>query len=184
MVLDSYSLNNRVQLSDVPLLDAPECESLGFGDGVDTYRQFSGPAHLANVNIVSNEMGAVNTAAYSLTLPNLLFHVKRAWAGGITMVVLHGSPYVGNYPNTTWPGYTTFSYAYTEMWNRLQPCWIHMKDWLDFIGRTQYALQQGTPKVDLAFYLYETPYNPVQLYRSDDLVRLGMINTPDSATFG
>ncbi len=91
------------------------------------------------------------------------------------MVVLHGSPYSGDYPNTTWPGYTTFGYEFTEMWNKIQPCWIHIKDTLDYIGRTQYELQQGTPKVDLAFYLFETPYEPIKQYPSNNLEDMGKI---------
>lgn len=161
-------------MSDIPLVDTPECESLGFSDDVDNYRQFSGPAHLYAKQVISNELGAVNTAAYSLTLPELLFHTKRAWSGGISMVVYHGSPYSGNYPNTTWPGYTTFNYMFTDMWNRIQPCWQHMKDTLDYVGRTQFILQQGVPQIDLAFYLYETPYTPVHQYPSENLQILGM----------
>jgi len=118
-------------------------------------------------------MGAVRVPAYSQTIPELLFHVKRAFAGGITMNVFHGSPYSGNYPNTTWPGYTTFFYVYTDMWNRIQPAWKHMKDTLDYVGRNQYILQQGVEKVDVAFYLYEAPYNLIPQYPSDNLAELG-----------
>ena len=114
-------------------------------------------------------MGAVNTAAYSLTIPKLLFHVKRGAAGGITMNVFHGYPYSGNYPNTTWPGYTTFGYSYTDMWNSIQPCWQHMKDMMDYVGRNQWTLQQGVPKVDLAFYLFANPYAVQQAYNSSNL---------------
>ncbi|KAE8392565.1 hypothetical protein BDV23DRAFT_181495 [Aspergillus alliaceus] len=44
----------------VPLVNAPECESLGFSDSIDGYGQFSGPAILAGKRIVSNEIGAVS----------------------------------------------------------------------------------------------------------------------------
>ena len=142
-------------------MDAPECESLGFVDSVDLYRQFSGPAHLAGKTIISNEMGAVHQPAFSLTIPELLFRIKRAMSGGVTMNVLHGSPYSGNYPNTTWPGYTAFYYVYTEMWNRVQPAWHHMKDILDYIGRNQFILQKGVVKVDLAVYQFQSPWNPI-----------------------
>jgi alpha-L-rhamnosidase len=166
-------VTNLVQLDDIPLIDTPECESLGFADNVDAYRQFSGPAHLSGKNVISNEMGAVSTPAYSLTIPNLLFHVKRAAAGGVTMNVFHGSPFSGNYPNTTWPGYTTFAYMFTDMWNSIQPCWQHMKDMMDYVGRNQWSLQQGAPKVDLAFYLYESSYVVLQEYPSTNLQERG-----------
>ncbi|KIX10705.1 uncharacterized protein Z518_01789 [Rhinocladiella mackenziei CBS 650.93] len=160
-------------LSDIPLLDAPETESLGFGDLVDSYRQFSGPAHLHGNNVVSSELGAVLTPSYSQTVPDLLYHIKRSWAGGITQIVIHGGAYTGNYPNTTWPGYQAFGFRYTENWSGLQPCWQHLSDTLDYVGRTQYVLQQGIPKIDLAFYLYESPYTPATQFQSDALQKLG-----------
>lgn len=33
-------------LANVPYVNAPECESLGFGHLIDGYRQYSGPANL------------------------------------------------------------------------------------------------------------------------------------------
>ncbi|GFF56219.1 hypothetical protein IFM58399_10263 [Aspergillus lentulus] len=160
-------------LGDISLSDAPECESLGFSDNVDAYRQFSGPAHISNRNVISNEMGAVNKPAYMLTIPELLYSIKRAWSGGVNMVVLHGYTYSGNYPNTTWPGYTTFGYRFTEMWNQIQPAWIHMKDYLDYISRNQFVLQQGRPQIDLALYLYETPWSAVDLLHSSNITAAG-----------
>lgn len=40
-----YNLPGDMEAA-VPLVNAPECESLGFKDSVDAYRQFSGPAVL------------------------------------------------------------------------------------------------------------------------------------------
>ncbi|GIK03432.1 hypothetical protein Aspvir_007501 [Aspergillus viridinutans] len=163
-VFESASNNLPLEmLGDIPLSDAPECESLGFSDNVDAYRQFSGPAHISSRNVVLNEMGAVNKPAYMLTIPELLYSIKRAWSGGVNMVVLHGYTYSGNYPNTTWPGYTTFGFAYTEMWNQIQPAWIHMKDYLNYILWNQFILQQGCPQIDLALYLYKTLWNAIDL---------------------
>jgi hypothetical protein len=159
--------------SDIPLVDAPEGESLGFGNLADAYRQFAGPAHLYNKSDISTELGAVNTPAYSLRIPDLLQQVKRSLAGGFTMHVLHGFPTSTSYPNTTWPGYTTFFYEFTEMWNQIQPVWQHMKDSLDYIGRNQWALHQGTPQVDLAFYLHASPWAPKTQYNSQNLNSLG-----------
>jgi hypothetical protein len=163
---DVRSFIDRAQLSDIPLLDAPETESLGFSDIVDSYRQFTGPAHLHGNNIISSELGAVLTPSYSLTVPELLYHIKRSWAGGINQMVIHGGAYSGDYPNTTWPGYQAFGFRYTENWSGLQPCWQHMSDYLDYVGRTQYVLRQGVPKVDLALYLYEGPYEPSVQFQS------------------
>lgn len=161
------------QFGDVPLVDAPEGESLGFGQTTDVYRQFTGPAHLANKSVISTEVGAVRTPPYSLLLPSLLQMIKRSFAGGFTMNVIHGFPASCSYVNTTWPGYTTFYYEFTEMWNQIQPAWQHMRDSLDYIARNQWVLQQGSPRVDLAFYMYEPFWKVVEKYNSTNLLDLG-----------
>ncbi|KUI65520.1 hypothetical protein VM1G_01214 [Cytospora mali] len=149
-------------LEFTPSVDAPECESLGFKDSLTSYRQFSGPAHLSGRNVISSEMGAVSGSAYGLSIPQLLFHAKRGLAGGVTQNVLHGSPYSGNYPNTTWPGYTAFGYKYSEQWTPHLPTFGsgHLKDAVDWIARNQWVLQQGKPKIDLAVYYYAAPWVP------------------------
>ncbi|KAI7973218.1 hypothetical protein EIK77_004495 [Talaromyces pinophilus] len=183
IIVDEETAELLKSLSDIPLVDAPECESLGFADNVDLYRQFSGPAHLAGKTVISNEMGAVKVPAFSLTIPDLLFRIKRAMSGGVTMNVLHGSPYSGDYPNTTWPGYTAFFYVYTEMWNRIQPAWNHMKDILDYVGRNQFVLQKGVIKVDLAFYQFQSPWNSLPANFSE-LVTKDNLLLPQAAVIG
>ncbi|KAL1856677.1 hypothetical protein Plec18167_009116 [Paecilomyces lecythidis] len=160
-------------LADVPLLTAPELESLGFDNTIDLYRQFTGAAHLSDRNIISSEAGAVNIAAYSLRVPEFLGIMTRSYAGGVNQIVAHGFPYSGPYTNTTWPGYTTFFYQYTEMWNQIQPAWRHFRDIFDFMGRTQWVLQQGSPLVDLALYMYKVPWETTISYSSDNLRNVG-----------
>ena len=46
-------------LSNVPYVNAPECETLAFLGSVNGYRQFAGPANLAGKRIISSELGAV-----------------------------------------------------------------------------------------------------------------------------
>lgn len=92
------------------------------------------------------------------------------------MKVIHGYPAFAQYPNTTWPGYTTFWFDFTDMWNPIQLAWRHMHDVLDYVGRNQWTLQQGTPKVDLAFYLCASPWTPVTQYSSTSLQGLGKWN--------
>jgi hypothetical protein len=161
--------------SDISLLDAPEAESLGFQQLTDAYRQFSGPAHLANISVISTELGAVNIPPYSLLMTDLLQQIKRSFAGGFTMNVIHGFPASVPYINTTWPGYTAFFYRYTEMWNQIQPAWDHMQENLDYVGRNQWILQQGSPRIDLAFYSYKSPWAPTIEYKSTNLADLGKL---------
>ena len=85
-----------LKLANVPIVAAPELESLDFSDLIDAYRQYAGPAHLAGRRVVSSECGAVRGEAFAQTLPELLWHVKRSFAGSVNMFVLHGFPYSGN----------------------------------------------------------------------------------------
>lgn len=85
----------NVQLENIPVVDAPECESLDFSDLIDGYRQYAGPANLAGKRVVSSECGAVHGEAFFQTLPELLWHVKRSYAGSVNQFVFHGFPYSG-----------------------------------------------------------------------------------------
>ena len=70
-------------LANVPAVNGPECESLGFGHLIDAYRQFAGPANLAGKRIISSELGANRGRSYSQTLPELIWDVKRSIAGSV-----------------------------------------------------------------------------------------------------
>ncbi|KAL3468836.1 hypothetical protein BJX99DRAFT_268992 [Aspergillus californicus] len=162
-------------LTNVPVVDAPECESLQFGDNIDGYRQFSGPAYLAGKAVVSNEMGAIS-AAYNYPLPRLLYSIASAVAGGVNQFVLHGQSYTGNYYETTWPGYTAFSYSFSELYSDKQPSWDHgMPEVLEYIARVQYIQRQGIPRTDVAIYSKTSATDPSfgTIYQSDDLLNGG-----------
>jgi hypothetical protein len=74
-------------LSNVPAVNAPECESLGFNHVIDAYRQFAGPANLAGKRVISSELGAQRNEAYSQTLPELIWDVKRSIVGSVNNFV-------------------------------------------------------------------------------------------------
>lgn len=161
-------------LANIPLVNQPECESLGFDHNIDAYRQYSGPANLAGKRIISSETGANFGEDYQETIPELLWDVKRLLVGSVNHNVFHGWPYSGNYGNTTWPGFTTFAYVFSEMHGRHQPAFIHYRDWLDFVARCQYIGQTGGPKVDLVFYHKQTAsYHGATVYEPNDLVAAG-----------
>ncbi|PWY91931.1 hypothetical protein BO94DRAFT_555096 [Aspergillus sclerotioniger CBS 115572] len=126
-------------LANIPYVNGPECETLGFSNNIDSYRQFAGPAHLAGKRVISNEAGAEMSKVYQEPIPELLWTLKRALAGSVNQFVLHGYPNSGNYGNTTWPGFTTFAY----------------------LSRNQFVGQTGIPKVDLAFWSKSTSYKSV-----------------------
>ncbi|KAH6716535.1 hypothetical protein BKA61DRAFT_717923 [Leptodontidium sp. MPI-SDFR-AT-0119] len=160
-------------LADVPVVDVPELESLGFRDDKDLYRQFTGPAHLQHNNVISTEVGAVKSGAYVMTVPSLLRSFKDSFAGGVNMMVIHGFAYTGEYPGTTWPGYTSFFYLFTEQWNQKHPAWKHFKDSMDYTARCQMMLQSGVPQIDLIFYLFEEPWTATNANMSENLKEAG-----------
>ncbi|EXF81412.1 hypothetical protein CFIO01_01074 [Colletotrichum fioriniae PJ7] len=174
-------------LDSIPLVNAPEGESLGFNDSPSLYRHLSGPAHMASNPVVSSEAGAVNGASYTQTIADLLRTVRRGLAGGVSMNVLHGYAYSGVYAQTTWPGYTVFAYTFTEMWGPRMPAWRgshhageggnstsagFMADAMAYVARNQFVSQVGTARVDLAFYQYAAPFAKV-VYKSDNLEKMG-----------
>ncbi|GKZ38031.1 hypothetical protein AbraIFM66950_009945 [Aspergillus brasiliensis] len=148
-------------LANIPYVNGPECETLGFSENIDSYRQFAGPAHLAGKRIITNEAGAMIDSVYQESIPELLWTLKRSFAGSVNQFVLHGYPTSGNYGNTTWPGFTTFSYLFSEMHGPRQPAFAYYKDWLDWLSRTQFVEQTGIPKVDIAFWSKSTSYKTV-----------------------
>ncbi|KAL2882292.1 hypothetical protein SGCOL_002561 [Colletotrichum sp. CLE4] len=170
-------------LDSIPLVSAPEGESLGFNDSPSLYRHLSGPAHMTRNPVVSSEAGAVSGASYTQTIPDLLRTVRRGLAGGVSMNVFHGYAYSGAYAQTTWPGYTVFSYTFTDMWGPRMPSWRSqrsengsgdgfMADAMAYVARNQFISQIGTARVDLAFYQYAAPFAKL-IYESDNLEKLG-----------
>lgn len=165
-------------LANIPLVDGPECETLGFSHNIDGYRQFAGPANLAGKQIISSEAGAVGGLTYQQTIPTLLWDLKRSIAGGINQFVLHGYPFSGDYGNTTWPGFVTFNFLFSEMHGPRQPAWGFYGEWLNWTARTQFIAQTGIPKVDLVFWSKLGSYSSISTqYAPTDLVDAGKVET-------
>ncbi|KAJ3756701.1 hypothetical protein EV360DRAFT_84703 [Lentinula raphanica] len=131
--------------------DTPEIESLGIPT-IDGARQLSGGVHLGNRTLFSSETGARVLEGYSMRMMELLQDANVQYAGGVNVIMIHGFPYSGDYPNTTWPGITTFGYDVGDMHGPRMPAWDHYKEYLDYLARTQYALQAGVAKVDIGIY--------------------------------
>lgn len=161
-------------LANIPLVDGPECETLSFNSLVDGYRQFAGPANLAGKRVISSEVGAVFGGAYQQSVPDLLWDLKRSLVGGVNAFVLHGYPFSGDYGNTTWPGFVSFNYVFSEMHGPRQPSWAFADEWLGWAGRVQYVAQSGVPKADLAFWSKLTSYEDIATqYEPTDLLEAG-----------
>ncbi|ETS76560.1 hypothetical protein PFICI_11947 [Pestalotiopsis fici W106-1] len=158
-------------LRAVPVADVPETETLSFGNNIDGFLQYSGPADLARKQIISIELGADYKLSFSQTWSRLLLDATRAFIGGVNQVIIHGATYSHNFTQTTWPGYTTHGYDYPEH-SRHQPSWdVGCPEALAYLGRVQWVLQSGTPKVDVVFWDRQSPQSafPFALYQPSDL---------------
>lgn len=111
-----------------------------------------------NRSIISTEVGAILTASYTQTVPELLTLFKKSFASSVSTMVIHGFAYSGEYPHTTWPGVNSLGYQYSEMWNSQFPAWTQLKDAFDYTARNSLILQSGQPQTDLAFYFYSAPW--------------------------
>ncbi|KAJ5357882.1 hypothetical protein N7541_005040 [Penicillium brevicompactum] len=175
----SYNLPIDMQTT-IDRVDAPECESLAFNDNIDGYRQFSGPANVAQKPVISNEMGADLQKALALPISELLGQINIAFAGGVNQVVLHGQTFTGDYFETTWPGYLSFFLLFSESYMDKQPAWeLGMPDMIGYVNRNQYILHKGQPRTDVAFF-NKVSYTDPQLntlYTEEDLVNDGYTYT-------
>ncbi|KAF5584443.1 glycosyl hydrolases family 2 sugar binding domain-containing protein [Fusarium pseudocircinatum] len=160
----SYNLPMDMGVN-VPFVDIPEAESLGFHDNPDAYKQYIGPAVLAGKKVVSNELGAMPGRPYSQLPTELLFSADTAFTTNTNKFVLHGQPYSGNYYNTTWPGYTPFQYGFSELYSPRQPAWEHgLDEALGYLARAQHAMQIGVANLDVAIYNKVAKTDPLWTY--------------------
>ena len=169
-------------------VDIPETETLYGKDIIDFYRLQAGAVHMTDKEIFSIEAspelltnyggwyilnrgnGENDASNYQQTWDGQLWHIQRAFAGGVNQVVFHGYSYNGQYDGegnengyvagTQWPGFEGFGQnQWSNSWGERQPNWIHANSYTGFIGRNQMVLREGTAKMDLAIMdlrYYET----------------------------
>ncbi|MHC5560886.1 glycosyl hydrolase [Kocuria sp. U4B] len=131
-----------------PEVDGIETESLEFAAQIDAYRMLAGPAHLFGKQY-SSETGAT-------TRNHMLDHrfydqiINTQLAAGITKTVLHGwASRSGAEGVTRWPGHEGMWPMFSERFDTRQPGSEFYPQWNDAIGRYQYLLRQGRPRVDV-----------------------------------
>ena len=129
-------------------VDGIETESLEFGSQIDAYRLLAGPAHLLGKQY-SSETGAT-------TRNHMLDHrfydqiINTQLAAGITKTVLHGwSSPRGAEGTTHWPGHEGMLPLFSERFDTRQPAAELYPLWTQAVGRMQYLLRQGRPRVDV-----------------------------------
>lgn len=130
-----------------PAVDGIETESLEFGSQVDAYRLLSGVANLFGKQY-SSETGAT-------TRNHMLDHrfydqiIATQLAVGCTKTVLHGWASRAGAEGTQWSGHEGMLPMFSERFDTRQPAAEFYPLWNDAIGRLQYLLRQGRPRVDV-----------------------------------
>ena len=140
---------------EAALFDQPEGESLGFKN-LDDYRALSGGRDMGGRTILSCESAAYAGGAYNTTWNKVLQTLGSIYAGGVNQAVLHGFSYA-DAPGAAWPGFAAFSpyngaVGYGEAWGPRQPMWAHAQDVAAHLRRTQFCLQSGVNRADLAWF--------------------------------
>jgi hypothetical protein len=163
-----------------PEVDGIETESLEFGAQIDAYRLMAGPAHLFGKQY-SSETGAT-------TRNHMLDHrfydqiIATQLAAGITKTVLHGwaSP-AGAEGVTEWPGHEGMWPMFSERFDTRQPGSEFYPCWTAAIGRLQYALRRGKPRIDVGILRTD--------HFTDNLVGMALLGPdgeriPDEVAYG
>lgn len=163
-----------------PEVDGIETESLEFGAQIDAYRLLAGPAHLFGKQY-SSETGAT-------TRNHMLDHrfydqiIATQLAAGITKTVLHGwaSPAAAE-GVTEWPGHEGMWPMFSERFDTRQPGSEFYPLWTAAIGRLQYALRRGRPRIDVGILRTD--------HFTDNLVGLSLSGSdgeriPDEVAYG
>jgi len=130
-------------------VDGIETESLEFAYQIDSYRNFSGAAHLYN-KVLSCEMGAALGMLYNGTIDRMNQIMYTGFASGISRNVLHtwSSQWGPSERNAAWPGF--YGSSWPERVGYRQPLYQQYGEWTDMLSRYQKALRQGTPRMDVA----------------------------------
>lgn len=130
-----------------PEVDGIETESLEFGSQIDGYRLMAGVAHLFGKQY-SSETGA-NTRNFMLSHMFYDQIINTQLCAGITKTVLHGWASMAGAPGTKWPGHEGMFPIYSERFDTRQPGSEFYHLWSQSLGRKQYLLRQGRPRIDV-----------------------------------
>ncbi|MBP3870093.1 MAG: hypothetical protein J6E46_03870 [Faecalicoccus sp.] len=143
--------------ASVSAVSCPENEALK-RPTFDNLKVMAGAVHVMHKPIYSFECSAEFDNAYGQSPEDLMWWIKRGWAGGMNQQVFHGISYRGGYdgpgndqgfvPNTAWPGFEAFGKMASNYWNRTLDIESEY-NMLTAIARMNGILQK-THKVDLA----------------------------------
>lgn len=162
----AYNKNLEAESSAL-YVGIPENEPLG-RPLLDNFRIMSAAVNLDRKPVYSYECAAEPWFAYGQTHEDLLWWVKRSYAGGMNSQVLHGANYCGYFdgegndngvgPCIHWPGFEGFTHPrWANAWNRTLNV-DGQRQILDQISRCNYLLR-NTHKIDVAVYRHEYKNN-------------------------
>lgn len=162
----AYNKNLEAESSAL-YVGVPENEPLG-RPLLDNFRIMSAAVNLDRKPLYSYECAAESWFAYGQTHEDLLWWVKRSYAGGMNAQVLHGANYCGYYdgeendngvgPCIHWPGFEGFTHPrWANAWNRTLNI-DAQKQMLDCISSCNF-LMRNTHKIDVAVWRHEYKNN-------------------------
>ncbi len=137
------------------------------GTDIDGLSMDAAAVHnLDGAGIASIETGFENRNNYGQTYEDILWKIKRAWAAGINLPMLHGASYAGdnddkeggmvaantkfNDSNINWPGYSAWARMVSNIWNQNTDEDI-VRSITSYIARTDYVMQKES-KRDIAVF--------------------------------
>ncbi|MDO4275181.1 MAG: glycosyl hydrolase [Eubacteriales bacterium] len=134
----------------VSSVDYLETESFEFAADVDSYRNFTGAAHVYDKRLSSESGASINTNyLWNNGYYRQIFYTQ--YAAGIQKTVTHGySSEYGPDASVSWPGYEGMTNLIAERFNKRQPASIDYPDVNTHLSRIQKALEEGVPQVDIA----------------------------------
>lgn len=107
--------------------------------------------HQGGGTLLSVELGAIFTPAYTMNLGNYEDLMAKEWGAGVSQPFIHG--FALQAPNAAWPGTTRFGETVTESWNDTNfPQWSSWPTLTSYFARGTRVLETGTAKSDVAVY--------------------------------
>lgn len=170
-------------------VDIPDTETLFGKDYIDFYRLQSGVVNIGGLPVYSAEASAErpgrgngdeNSGNFAQGFKKHLWHIQRAFAGGVNRVYFHGCRYRGQYDGagnengvvagSHWPGFEPHKYlaGWSNSWDDRQPNWHAITQMNGFLERCQHVLQKGRQAVDLAFF-HHRYFEPLDCYGAHKL---------------
>ena len=163
---EQHNLLSRVQahgmqadlLQNYGTADIPETEQLYAGGNTDFLKLASSAGHLYGKNLITAESMVWNSRDSMTTPLKIKAAGDKLFTAGINGVVYHGFSYTYHQPGFGEQGWAPFSSPFMALGgfssnvNETDPFWKYYPVMNSYITRLQYALRQGEPVTDLAFY--------------------------------